>query len=257
MFKGGNIAIIGAFLFALFMLGRSYLSGKKENKVSKREFDLEKAESKTIAGIVSESSITISQTVARSNKIYTDTLRGLSKGKLSSLKKSRKGVDKLTDEIDGLRNNLVFFIKNLEETSVRGSNFYIEILGYLEDMAQSLRFITRASYKHINNNHKPLRFNQIRDLQNIDNILEEFLSQIEVSVANQDFEAIGACISRREELYATLNDKIEKQIARTRSEESSPKNTALYFSLLTETKDLLIAIMNLLELYYSEKGAIK
>ena len=37
---------------------------------------------------------------------------------------------------------------------------------------------------------------------------------------------------------------------RTRTEESSPKNTTLYFSLLLETKDLLNATMNLLEEYH-------
>jgi hypothetical protein len=41
-------------------------------------------------------------------------------------------------------------------------------------------------------------------------------------------------------------------VARTRTEESSPKNTTLYFSLLLESKDLISAMMNLLELYYAE-----
>ena len=39
------------------------------------------------------------------------------------------------------------------------------------------------------------------------------------------------------------------QVARTRNEEKSPKNTALYFGILQETKDLLNAIMNLLSDY--------
>jgi len=46
--------------------------------------------------------------------------------------------------------------------------------------------------------------------------------------------------------------KIEKQVARTRTEESSPKNTSLYFSILTESKDMIEATMKLLELYYTE-----
>jgi hypothetical protein len=49
--------------------------------------------------------------------------------------------------------------------------------------------------------------------------------------------------------------KIQKQVERTRTEESSPKNTTLYFSLLIETKDLLNATMNLLEEYYSAHDA--
>jgi hypothetical protein len=49
-----------------------------------------------------------------------------------------------------------------------------------------------------------------------------------------------------------LSEKIQKQIKRTRTEEaSSPKNTTLYFNLLLETKDLVTAIMNLMEEYFS------
>ena len=46
-----------------------------------------------------------------------------------------------------------------------------------------------------------------------------------------------------------MTEKIQKQVERTRTEESSPKNTTLYFSLLTETKDLIKATMVMLEIY--------
>jgi len=59
----------------------------------------------------------------------------------------------------------------------------------------------------------------------------------------------------KSELLLKLDQKIAKQVERTRSDESSPKNTALYFSLLLETKDLLQATMNLIETY--EKYANK
>ncbi len=57
-------------------------------------------------------------------------LKGLTKQDSSKLKKSKKGVEKLDNEIEDLRNNIFYFIKNLDETSVRGSNFYITVLAY-------------------------------------------------------------------------------------------------------------------------------
>jgi Na+/phosphate symporter len=103
----------------------------------------------------------------------------------------------------------------------------------------------------VNNNHKALRFNQIKDLQEIDQHLEELLNEIEDIFHKKEFERIGNVLSKKEEIYASLSNKIEKQIARTRTEESSPKNTTLYFSLLLETKDLVTALMNLMEEYYT------
>ena len=62
-------------------------------------------------------------------------------------------------------------------------------------------------------------------------------------------EKIGEIVDRKQELFDMVSQKIAKQVERTRTEESSPKNTTLYFSLLLETKDFVTATMNLLELY--------
>lgn len=249
----GRFGVVAVLLIlAAVLLIRNYLAHKESSNVIKEEMDLSKSESQTIQGIIEESADNIAKTVSRTNKIYTNVLKGLSKGKLSSLKKSRAGVEKLNNEIDELRSNIFYFIKNLEETSVRGSNFYIQILGYLEDITQSLEYIAKASYKHVNNNHKPLRFNQIRDLQEIDQKLDIFLTATAVAFKERNYDQFGELLNQKDGLYGIVTAKIEKQIERTRSEESSPKNTTLYFGLLLETKDLIEEIMNLLELYHIE-----
>ncbi len=253
----GRFAVVAILLIlTAALLIRNYISHKKTSEASKEESNLSKAESQTIQGIIEESADNIAKTVSRTEKIYSNVLKGLAKGKVGSLKKSRAGVEKLNDEIDELRSNIFYFIKNLEETSVRGSNFYIQILGYLEDITQSLEYIAKASYKHVNNNHKPLRFNQIRDLQEIDNKLSAFLDETSIAFKDRNYYKIEELLGKKQELYGHVTDKIQKQIERTRSEESSPKNTTLYFGLLLETKDLIEEIMNLLELYNSEhKGS--
>lgn len=249
----GRFAVVAILLILTgVLLVRNYLAHKKTSEATKEESNLSRAESQTIQGIIEESADNIAKTVSRTEKIYSNVLKGLAKGKVGSLKKSRAGVEKLNDEIDELRSNIFYFIKNLEETSVRGSNFYIQILGYLEDITQSLEYIAKASYKHVNNNHKPLRFNQIRDLQEIDNKLGAFLSETSTAFKDRNYDKIEELLGKKQELYGDVSEKIQKQVERTRSEESSPKNTTLYFGLLLETKDLIEEIMNLLELYNTE-----
>jgi len=249
----GVVAIL--LIIAAGLLVRNYLAHKKSSEVAKEETNLSRSESQTIQGIIEESADNIAKTVGRTNKIYTNVLKGLSKGKVKSLKKSREGVKKLNDEVDELRGNIFYFIKNLEETSVRGSNFYIQILGFLEDITQSLEYIAKVSYKHVNNNHKPLRFNQIRDLQEIDDKLSSFLEETAVAFKERNYDKIEKLLDEKKSLYDNVTEKIQKQVKRTRSEESSPKNTTLYFGLLLETKDLIEEIMNLLELYTTEHNS--
>ncbi len=238
-------------LITVLLLVRNYLSHKKKSINILLQNGLKKTESKTVQGIIQESADHISNVVSRTNKIYSNMLTGLATEDLSKLKKSRKGVEKLNKEVDELRDDIFYFIKNLDETSVLGSNFYIIILGYLQDVAQSLDFLAKTSYKHVNNNHKALKFSQIKDLQDIDNLFESLLNEIETIFNNREFEKLGDIINRKQKTQDDLALKITSQITRTRTEEDvSPKNTALHFSLLLETKDLVSAIMNLIEEYY-------
>ncbi|NND62309.1 MAG: inorganic phosphate transporter [Flavobacteriaceae bacterium] len=252
----GGSAMIAVLLFlAVLLLIRNYISHKKKSEVITAPDELKKAESSTVQGIIEESADNISKAVSRTNKIYTNIISGLSKENLKKLKKSRETVEKLSDEVDELRNNIFYFIKNLDETSVRGSNFYIMILGYLTDITQSLEYIAKVSYKHVNNNHKKLRYNQIKDLQEIDSKFEHLLVDIKSIFDNREFEKLDEILMRKQKAFEDISEMIEKQITRTRTEESSPKNTTLYFSLLLETKDLVTALSNLMEEYYKSYSA--
>jgi len=247
--KGPAIAIL--LLVAIGLLVRNYISHKNKAIEKADTSGLKKSESKTVQGIIAESADNISNVVSRSNKIFSDVLTGLSKQEKKKLKKSKKGVDKLEAEIEDLRDHIFFFIKSLDETSVRGSSFYITILGHLTDIAQSLEYISKKSYKHVNNNHKPLRYNQITDLKEIDDTLSSLLGKIDRIFTEKKFEEISAIVASKEEIMNSISEKIEKQVSRTRTEESSPKNTTLYFNILLETKELMNAIMNLMEEYNS------
>ena len=152
-------------------------------------------------------------------------------------------------EIDELKSNVFYFIKNLDDNSVEASKFYILILGYLQDMVQSIEFITSNSYSHVDNNHKKLKFNQIRDLKSVDVQLQDLFSRLEESFKSEDFSKLDDVLKEKNVFLDTVSELISKQINRIRTTETSPKNSKLYFSLLLETNDLIKSIMNLLELF--------
>jgi hypothetical protein len=250
LFYGEGFALAGLLMLAILLLIRSYLSHRKSSKIMKEEDQLEKAESSSTQGVIHESASNIANVVKRGNKIYTSAINGLAVQDLKLLRKNRRQIEKLSEEIDELRDNIYYFIKNLEEPSVTASNFYINILGYLQDMAQSLDYISKVSHKHVNNNHKKLKFSQIKELKSLDARMESLFSATQMAFESRSFEKIGAVLNEKSEVFNLVKEKIQKQVERTRTEESSPKNTTLYFSLLLETKDLLTATMNLLEEYY-------
>jgi len=237
-------------LLTIILLVRNFISHKnKTTKINPKQ--LKKSESSTVQGIISESADNIVNVISRTDKIYANFLKGLSTQNSDLLKKSKKGVAKLDSEIEELRDNIFFLIKNLDETSVRGSNFYISILANLTDIAQSLDFISKKSYKHVNNQHQKLKFNQFKDLQEIEDRFKILYKEIIDIFVSRKFERISFIIAQKEELVMFISEKINAQIDRTRTEESSPKNTTLYFNILLETKDLLNSIMSLMDEYYT------
>jgi len=238
-------------LLTVILLYRNYTSHKKKSSKTIAEDSLKKAESSSLQGVILESANNMANVVKRTNRIYSNVIVGLAKQDLDMLKKSKKQVVKLSDEVDDLRDNVFYFIKNLDESSVGASDFYINILGYLQDMTQSLEYITKVSHKHINNNHKKLKFSQIKELKEIDDKLEILFEDTRKAFKSESFEQIGAILDERTEVYKLVKSKIKEQVKRTRTEESSPKNTTLYFSVLLETKDLIKSTMNLLEEYHN------
>ena len=233
------------------LLYNNFVVHKGRHNKAVEEDRLTKTESSSVQGVIVESAKNIVNVVKRTNQIYENAVGGLATQKLSTLKKSKKQVVKLTEEVDDLRDNIFFFIKNLDESSVEASGFYINILGYLQDITQSLELISKISYKHVNNNHKKLKFNQVKELREIYDKLEILFSDTQNAFNSGSFEEIGKIINEKKVVYDLVKEKIKSQVNRTRTEVSNPKNTALYFSILLETKDLINSIMNLLEEYHN------
>jgi|TARA_B100000470_G_scaffold52583_1_gene39524 phosphate/sulfate permease len=251
--------MIAVLLFvAIIIMIKHYINGKS-NGGNIIDEALVIAESSSLQGVINESAKTISKVIKRGNKVYNNTVEGLSKQDLSLLDKNNKQIEKLSLEVDNLKDKLFYFIRNLDESSLGASNFYINLLGFLQDITQSLEYISKISHKHIKNSHSKLRLSQIRDLIEIDEAINDLFEEIKISFEKRSFHKMEVILKNKNKLFGIVDDKIEAQISRTRTtEEGSPKNTTLYFSILQETKDLLKAIMSLIEEYYlSHDGSIK
>ena len=92
------------------------------------------------------------------------------------------------------------------------------VLANMTDMVQSLDFIAKKSFKHIDNNHKPLSKGQIEDLREIEASLSKLLVDVETAFKSQSFGDLSASLERETEMIALISDKIDAQIARTRKE---------------------------------------
>lgn len=245
-----HIAFIPVLLILVaFLITKNSIAHRKKTQEVKRKTHIERSELITINGVIEESADHISGVASRINKLYTNVVNDLANHDLNKLRKTDKHVEKLNNEIDDLKDNVFYFIKSLDETSVQASKFYIMVLGYLQDAAQSISYISRASFKHVNNNHKNLKKGQLKDLKEINNQLSDILNNISNVFQTRGFDDLNPLLVEKRALLNNVSKSVEKQVARIRTDETSPKNTTLYFSVLLETKDLISALMSLLQTY--------
>ena len=252
----GGVQVIAVIMFIiLLIIGKNYVSHRKENKSVREEEIALIVESNSFQGVIDQSGSTIELVLKKSYKVYKLIILGLSTNDLEPLEKAKKNSKKLQNSIEDLKGNLFYFVRNLEESSLPASTFYIELLGYLHDLSEDLTYLAKISYDHINNNHRKLAFSQIKDLLLIEESINKIFKEGEEafnSIQNQkEFEEV---LFEKNNSFGLIESKINTQIERTRSEETSPKNTTLYFNFLIRTKDLVTHKYELVEKYY---GVVK
>jgi hypothetical protein len=231
----GGVQAIAIILFIiLVIIGKNFIKHRNEEVEIDKDKIL-KAESKSMQGVMDESSGNIIKFFKRVDVIYGLLVEGLSKHKLKSLKKGKKNIKRLEGEIEDLRENIFYFIKNLEEPSLSASNFYIVLLSYIEDLANDLDYIISKSYKHIDNDHQKLKLSQIRDLKEIHDFTKSIFKDSMETFDNNSISDIDLILKKRNEIKGKIQEKINSQIELTRKIETSPKNTTLYFNILLKS----------------------
>ena len=253
----GKSGLFILVVVVVFVLTKNYFAHQNRRKIEIEEEKLDIVESKSIKGVIFESSKNISNFSKRANKLILKILEGIGTQDLNVLKENKDLVKKLKSDLERIGDDVFYFVKNLDETSTEiTSKFHMNVLEELENISDSISSLSNLTHKHTNNNHRSLTFNQIRELKELEDELDEFFTRIVKTFKTKNYTEISEIFEVKENLVSSLDLKIKSQISRTRKNESSPRNTRLYFEILKKTETIITHYVQLLELYsdkYVEK----
>ena len=246
----GKSGLFILVVVVVFVLTKNYFAHKNRRKIEIEEEKLDIVESKSIKGVIFESSKNISNFSRRANKLILKILEGIGSKDLNVLKENKDLVKKLKNDLERVGDDVFYFVKNLDETSTEiTSKFHMNVLEELENITDSISSLSSLTHKHINNNHRGLTFNQIRELKELEDELDEFFTRIVKTFKAKNYTEISEIFEVKEKLVSSLELKIKSQISRTRKDESSPRNTRLYFEILNKMKTIITHYVQILELY--------
>ena len=252
----GKSGLFILVVVVLFVLTKNYFAHQNRRKLEIEEEKLDIVESKSIKGVIFESSKNISNFTKRANKLILKILEGIGTQDLNILKDNKNFVKKLKSDLERIGDDVFYFVKNLDEASTEiTSKFHMNVLEELENITDSISSLSSLTHKHINNNHRGLTFNQIRELKELEDELDEFFTRIVKTFKTKNYIEISEIFEVKEKLVSSLELKIKSQISRTRKDESSPRNTRLYFEILNKMKTIITHYVQLLELYSNKYDA--
>lgn len=248
LYFGGVYAFVASLVILGIILYKSKQKHAKNEKIKEQEqLELSRADIVTIQEILNESSDQIARAITKTSRLYAESIENLSTQNLAGLKMNKRSYKTLDKEIDSLKSNIFNFVKNIDDTSVEASTFYVHTINYLDMMVNSVGYIVNNGFNHIDNNHKKLKFNQIKELMIISKEVSDLFDKMNKVFETKKYSSINSLMHDVRETTARVDEAIQKQIKRIRTSETSPKNSKMYFSILLESNVLLHFVIDLLE----------
>jgi len=242
---GGFIAIIILIGLAIFFLYRTHVIHKKRYTADDEEETIEKDEILTGSKIIIKCSNNVTQILTKISEVLYHSVDGLSKEDLKQLKKSYKEVQKINNKTKELKDNISETISRLETDSIENGHYYVQVLDYLREMAHSISFINKPCLDHVDNNHKALLEVQIEELMDITRMIREFLKRINQLILEQDFTQVNEILESQSKVLKFVDTSRKKQVKRIKANEVGTRNSMLFLSILSETKNLMLQSINL------------
>jgi phosphate/sulfate permease len=244
---GGMVGTLLMLVLVAFLVIRTHTLHKRRDK-EKHKNDIPLSEKAlTSSKILDKCNENVTSTIITVSKLYYLTILSLIEEKRGKLKKVKSDVKVLNQQIKESKNNIHKTIARLQDDSIESGHYYVQVVDYLRETAHCLTYIVQPVYEHVDNNHSPMVINQTTDLRQLNEDISSFFNLMLHSIKNQRFDNIDSITSKQVQLLETIDKLRKKQVKMIKKEEISTKNSLLFLSLLSESKNLLLFTVNLLK----------
>jgi Na+/phosphate symporter len=242
IFFGKTPAILILILITLFVIFRTHL-------FHRRKFELErKAENEFLAesrAVLQSCEDEVNSSVIRVSKILFLAYSHFSNEKQKELKKLRKEARELTEEVQRIKERIPETLRKFAETEIESGHYYVQVIDHLKENTNALLHIIEPAYNHLDNNH-PLDKEQTEILDLFNEKTGIFFNYVLNLLKNKNYDHMEEVIERRDEIIGMINSIIYNRIRILKKARKGVKISMTYIEMLTETKNLMLHVVKLL-----------
>lgn len=241
---GGKIAIAFMLLLVVFIL---FKSDRFHSKRKSRELQHQQVLSSEVQ-LVTSSNEEVRLLLERTLIIYKRIIDGLEDENRKVVRKAMTEANELYAKFRDKREyEVVPTLESIQINALDLEQEYVQLVDYSYEITKSLKAVSEATFRYIDNNHSAFSKDQIDDLK----ILYKNLSDVYTSYAamdkTSDYSRFDQVTSMRE-IIIELNSKMTKrQIKRVKENQSSTRSSILFLNLVNESKIITLQSSNLMK----------
>ncbi len=244
---GGMFTIVPIVALSLFLIIKSnFIKSKgkeeKEDKLQKKMIEGETAD-ELLYHCIEEVCFTMDNVT----RVYNRTLVAVSMENRKVLKNMVEESNKLYEDAHARKCNILQTLRKLQDFDVNACQFYVQVVDYLSEVTKALDHITRPAYEHVDNNHEGMSRDQVKDLMCINDDVEKIFEKMNVMVRARDMSELGYVLELRDKLFNRIVEVMNNQLFRIKEKSTSTQSSALFFTILTETKTMVLQSRNLMK----------
>ncbi|WP_185882129.1 inorganic phosphate transporter [Blattabacterium cuenoti] len=242
-----------ALIFFMFLIGFVfYKSYKNYQKVLYKQFE----DQRTIFGT---DELTLGKTFNKTmdilepilesiENIYKNSIEGITKEDLKNLQYSRKHFLKVKESFTSIQNSLIIVIMKTKNSEPIAGIFYMRIYNKIKEIIESSDVITNRTLFHVSNSHKPLKYQQKKNLLILEHLMMEHFHIIKKITRNRrSFQQVNRTIKIK--IFKEIEEQMNQQVMGIIRKKYGTKNTLLMLDVLLPSKKITENIEDILLLH--------
>jgi phosphate/sulfate permease len=260
---GKIFAVSGLLVLMVLFFVKSFRVHRKRDAARKIKAESVEQEGLIVNGENVQKSCTknVYKTLSSVSILYSNSISGVIDLNRSSMKRTLKAIKSLNLEVKILKDNVFQTITKLKEDEVESGHYYVQVIDYLSETAHCLTFIAEPIYEYINNHHPVINKDQQGEMRDTAQEVNKFFLEVIQIIKNQEYKNLEKALSMQIALLEIFTRLKKKQLKRIKNRETGMKNSTIYLNTITESKNLMLFIINLLKaqrdfvVYSNENGS--
>jgi len=246
IYFGGMVAVIALMILAGFLIYRTHILHRKKQAKKDKQTDIRRnlAEYGNLPAKSADDIVNILSTI---NKLYNQAIHHLFEKERKELKILVIHSEQISQTTDLLKHTIHDTFVQLPEKVTEVGHYYVQTVEYLRKISNCIRYFIKPAFEYLDNNHLPLTKHQFDEMHTLKQWIEEILNLVMDMIKKHNFDNMGGAITKQESLLQLISFYKKSQLKRIKAGDLGVRNSMLYISLLTESKNLLLYAINLLK----------